>query len=452
MTNSSQRKAIAVANDPNPLDHPLFSGFRQEMVQFSPELVKHIYFDHQRNRYLYGASDGSYIALPLSDVKRRLKKLGISNARDPLTELSLIDDCLLFVQDNQSIQFAGPLAGYPCGMVEQCGNRILVTSEAKPFDIVEGEYAVLLEFLDGLLGHNADQLETFLLWWKGIIWEREKPRQALVIGGEPGSGKSLLQKIVSYTLGGRSAKPYRYLTGRTEFNSELFGAEHLIIDDESASTDHRSRESLGNEIKQIAVGSEHRLHAKGRDAIMLSPFWVLSFSLNDEEENLQVLPRMEKSLEDKIILLQARKSPLPMPTNTAEERSQFWKRLCSDASGLLYVLKDMDVPADKRSERYVVKAFHHPELLRALRNTSKETELLELIETHIRLPFRGSAASLDGMLRTAAPQQTSQLFSFPSACAALLGRLQKIHPERVESVRSKSNREWCIAPEKEQGG
>ena len=169
-------------------------------------------------------------------------------------------------------------------------------SQAKPFEVKEGSFDVLASLLEGLFGQDQKQLDCFLFWWRGILFERTKPRQALVIAGDAGGGKSLLQQLITHTLGGRSVKPYKYLTGRTEFNSEMFGAEALVIDDESASTDFRSRENLGNEIKQIVVGSEHRFHAKGRDALMLSPFWVLSFSLNDEAENLQVLPRMEKTL------------------------------------------------------------------------------------------------------------------------------------------------------------
>lgn len=426
-----------------PLNNPMFGGMVPAQKAFDPGIVKEMFYDAGKKHYLYRAQDGRYIALPVSDLKRRLKALGVSNKREPLTELSAIDDCLLYIQDFQSIQYAGALAGYPCGLVEQHGNRVLVTSEAKQFEIKEGSYDILLQFLDGLLGHDIKQLKTFLWWWKGIMFEREKPRQALVIAGVASSGKSLTQQILSHTLGGRSAKPYRYLTGRTEFNSEMFGAEHLVIDDESSHTDFRSRESLGNQLKQIVVGSEHRLHAKGRDALMLSPFWALSFTINDESENLQVLPRMERSLEDKIILLQARCKPLPMPTGTAEERKAFWDRLCADASGLLHALKQDEIPSEFKSQRFIVKAYHHPELLRALSSISKESELLELIEENIKLPWEGTAVALDGLLRLNAPHQAHQLFSFSGACAQLLGRLMKLHPERVKYKRGK-DRNWTI--------
>jgi hypothetical protein len=447
MTTANTRKLISGANDPDPFANSLFAGIRHEQKTLHPDIVKDVFYDPAHKHYLYRAQDGTYIALALADVKRRLKERGISNRLDPVTELSAIDDCISYVQDYQSVQYAGALAGYPCGLLEQNGHRILVTSEAKPFEIKEGSFDVLSAFLEGLLGHDEKQLDAFLYWWRGIIFEKAKPRQALVIAGDAGSGKSLLQQLITHTLGGRSAKPYRYLTGRTEFNSELFGAEHLVIDDESASTDYRSRESLGNQIKQIVVGSEHSHHGKGRDAITLSPFWVISFTLNKEAENLQVLPRMERSLEDKILLLQARAMPMPMPTGTGEERKAFWDRLRVEASGLLHALKISDVPAESMSQRYIVKAYHHPELLRALSNISKEAELLDLIDTHVRLPFRGTAAKLDGILREFSSRQCDQLFNFPNACAVLLGRLEKLYPDRVEKERTKTERLWCIKPE-----
>jgi hypothetical protein len=441
---ANSRDIVSGAKDPDPLNNPLFSGIRQEIKTFSPEMTEGIYYDGARKHYHCRTKGGRYIALPLADVKRWFKFRGVSGKQDPYTTLSAIDDCLLYIQDSKSVQYAGPLAGYPCGMIEQHGNRVLVTSEAKTFEVKEGLFDVLASYLEGLLGHDQAQLDCFLFWWWGILFQRAKPRQALVLAGPAGSGKSLMQQLITHTLGGRSAKPYSYSTGKTEFNKDLFFAEHLVIDDESASTDHRSRESLGSQLKQIVVGSEHRLHAKGLDALMLSPFWVLSFSLNDEAENLQVLPRMEKSLDDKIILLQARANPMPMPTGTEAERKAFWDRLCSDASGLLFALKNKEVPAGLKSERYVVKAYHHPELLRALSNISKEAELLELIETFVRLPWTGSAARIDGLLRDSAPRRCDQLFNFPNACSVLLGRLQKLYPERIEKVRTKAERLWSI--------
>ena len=63
----------------------------------------------------------------------------------------------------------------------------------------------------------------------------------------------MLQNILTVILGGRAAKPYQFMTGGTGFNSDMFGAEHLMIEDESPSTDMRARRAFGAQIKNMTV-------------------------------------------------------------------------------------------------------------------------------------------------------------------------------------------------------
>lgn len=151
---------------------------------------------------------------------------------------------------------------------------------------------------------------------------------------------------------------------------------------------------------------------------------------------------------DKIILLQARCSPMPMPTETEEERKAFRDQLLSDASALLHFLRDTEVPEEFRSPRYSVRAYHHPEILRALADISKEAELMELIEEHITpLPYKVTATTIERRLRNLSPHHCGQLFTFPGACAVLLGRLKKLYPDRIVYERTKHARLWTIKPE-----
>src|SRR5204862_7823749 len=101
----------------------------------------------------------------------------------------------------------------------------------------------LLETL--LYDSHYDQLSYGFAWLKVAyealragVW---RPGPALALAGPRNCGKSLLQQLITLILGGRSAKPYRYMRGGTEFNADLFGAEHLCIEDEHCSTDIRSR-------------------------------------------------------------------------------------------------------------------------------------------------------------------------------------------------------------------
>ena len=99
------------------------------------------------------------------------------------------------------------------------------------------------------------------------------------------------------------ASPYQYMTGMTPFNGEMFKAEHLVIEDNAASTDIRARRSFGSLLKTITVNDHQPCYAKGKQAVSLTPFCRLSISVNDEPENLMVLPPIDESIEDKLILL-----------------------------------------------------------------------------------------------------------------------------------------------------
>ena len=106
----------------------------------------------------------------------------------------------------------------------------------------------------------------------------------------------------------------------------MFRAEHLVVEDNAASTDIRTRRNFGAFLKTITVNDDQPCFGKGREAVNLTPFWRLSISVNDEPENLMVLPPIDESIEDKLILLKAYSTPMPMPTETLEERHRFWKR------------------------------------------------------------------------------------------------------------------------------
>ena len=95
--------------------------------------------------------------------------------------------------------------------------------------------------------------------------------QALVLVGERDCGKSLLQKIITQLLGGRMAKPFLYMSGQTAFNGNLFGAEHLSIEDEQPYTDIKSRRNFGAKIKEIVAIDDQNSHKKFRDGVTL-PF------------------------------------------------------------------------------------------------------------------------------------------------------------------------------------
>jgi hypothetical protein len=252
---------------------------------------------------------------------------------------------------------------------------------------------------DGVFDERFNQQQYVWAWLK-IAFETLRDKSwrggpAMALAGPRDCGKSLLQNLFTLILGGRAAKPYKYMSGGTQFNADLFGAEHLAIEDEHSSTDIRARRALGSSIKQFTSNKAQYCHGKGRNALTLAPFWRVSISVNEEAENLMVLPPLsaseEDSIADKIILLKARKADL-MPTASTTEYEAFWDKLISELPAFLSHLVSWKIPEEIQHGRFGVKAWQHPELLTELDKHSPETQLLAIIEEVI---FSGYRANLE---------------------------------------------------------
>ena len=223
------------------------------------------------------------------------------------------------------------------------------------------------------------------------------------------------------------------MSGATEFNGDLFGAEHLMIEDEVAFTDIRARRHFGARIKDFTVNSVQSCHGKNRPALSLKPFWRTTITLNDEPENLLILPPIDDSLEDKIILLKA-------------------NQLMAELPMFLHMLVNYKIPAALKSGRFGVKHFQHPELLAALNEMSPETRLMGFIDAALEEAghtgqWVGTATDLERMLNESAVAfEARRLLDWNNATGTYLGRLAKKLPNRVRGQRSKDSRTWTIYP------
>ncbi len=360
------------------------------------------------------------------------------------------------IQMKQDIVYAGRLAGYRQGFHEVLEQRILVTDSPKIIEPVAGEWPTLKALLDGLLKDGTTNQVPYLLGWLKVSYSTLRdgkfvPSQALCIAGPRNSGKSLIQNLITKILGGRVAKPYQYMTGQTSFNSELFGAEHLMVEDEAASTDIRARRNFGSFIKTFTVNETQNCHGKNKQALTLKPFWRLSITVNEEPENLMVLPPIDESVGDKIMLLKAFNRPMPMPTGTAAEREKFWNTIISELPAFLDYLLNSEIPVELKDDRFGINTYHHPDLLSALSELQPEMKLLSYIDQSIywgSSEWKGSAETLERTLTrdgAAFQYEARKLLYYPAACGTYLGRLAKQFPDRVSSVKNMGKTVWTIS-------
>ena len=332
-------------------------------------------------KYMIPRDGGGWVNVSLSGLKLALKERGLLNMAGAGQLLSPIESFTHELHTRYAVDFAGGLAGYRYGWYQRNGHNILVTEELKLPEAVQGECPIIEKLFGRWFGEA--QLPYVLGWLKhgylNLLPDNQafQPAQMLALCGEPGAGKNLFQDIVTEILGGRVAKPYRYLSGGTTFNSDLTGAEHLQISDEVAKQDYPTRRRFGSAIKDICVNNQQSIHAKGREAINLPLRWRLTASLNDREEDLRVLPPYERQLWEKITLIKFHHGKELLPAQ--HEREVFWATILDEIPALCSFLMNYPIPKALTDPRYGVTHYHNPELLIALDAISPELQLHDLI-------------------------------------------------------------------------
>ena len=380
------------------------------------------------------------------------------------SSLSDIDIEILDVQDHRDVNYYGPLCGRNAGFYEELGVRYLVTEDMKLPEPIKGEWLNLDSVLKGLLSRNEAkeigeiQYHTFCGWVKSSVEAlragREQQQQALALCGPAGCGKSFIQHLITDMFAGRSAKVEGYFNGKTNFNADLFKAEHLILEDEYVSTRITDRLKLGAALKSHCVGvTTAKLHAKGKDGLNIRPWWRISISLNDDPETMMILPPLDDHIADKLIILRASRSEFPMPFSTPDEKKIFRAQLVKEIPAFLYwLIHEYEIPencADRH--RYNVSFFHHPELKESLERLSPESHLLELIDSCFAKEFNESklrltAKEIENRLRVWDVRSAEKLLTFNNAMGTYLGRLAKKHPKRIISHKTEAQRLWEIQP------
>lgn len=368
--------------------------------------------------------------------------------------LTVLDTIRTRCMTEQFVDYAGPLAGHRVGLFATTdGRQILVTSEpATVFDGPgkKGSIDFIRRYLEELL-QGDDQLEWCLCWLKCAVEAlREgsfRPGQMVVLAGPPESGKSFFHFFITELLGGRAASPYKFMVDRTTFNADLAQAESLVIEDEVGHKDIRSRFAFGAMIKQMTVNEFFDVHGKNRQAISLPTFRRLTLSVNEQAQDLLVLPPMDNTPADSIIgkvsLLKCTVAKL------SADRTENKARLRREIPAFRRFLADFKIPKRLHNARFGCTAWHHPELLDKLCELSPETTLLEYIGQCDKSLFdgdgswQGSATELEAKLVGSEPA-AARLFQHTSSCGQLLAKLAAKWPERFSQSRSQGKVRWKI--------
>ena len=90
-------------------------------------------------RFFYRQQKEKYIALKAPDAKKILRLAGVPND-DGLSGMKIVDEILTDLQMNQSLDYAGYIAGYDAGLHENQGARILSMRSPKTPELQKMPY------------------------------------------------------------------------------------------------------------------------------------------------------------------------------------------------------------------------------------------------------------------------------------------------------------------------
>ena len=421
-------------------------------VELEHRLQLPIWFYPPSEKYYVQNELMEYVPYTKTTLKLILKSWGLRGRVHDDELQSPIDSLIADVSYGKSVSYAGRLAGIKVGCYQMNGKRVLVTSDPVILEAKEGQFPMIESVVGQLFNGGEIDQRPYVYGWlkmgrKAVLEAFPMPGQALVLAGPRNAGKNLFQDIITEALGGRAEKPYRYMVGKSEFNGDLFGAEHLCIADEVPFYDMPSRRVFGSKIKDMCVNSLQSCHGKHKEALTLYPIWRLSISVNDEAENLVMLPPLEESIEDKIMLLKVDQAIMPMKSDSPRSRVEFWDAARAEIPSFLYFIESYVVPDELQESRFGIKAFQHPDLVEILKEMTHENRLMALMEI-IVIPDNGSWKGTLEELETALledstyKRQIEKLLYYPTALMTYMRRLHKSAPERVRWFKSGGKSTW----------
>lgn len=428
--------------------------------------VEDLVFDHSTGKFYRketNSKDWTGLRI-LESVKEHISKQGYSLAKER-GKASPADTVISHLQskDGGAVDYAGELAGHDAGIYSTREARYLVTNGATLPTPTKTDWSLIKQFLETLFINDV-QLHRFYGWMKIAIEARNKgaiiPGQACVFAGPPGCGKSLLQqRIITALLGGRTCKPIQYIRGTTTFNKDLTRAEHWVLEDEHASTRLAHRRAFGTAVKDITVNQMHRLHGKGRDAQVSLPLFIrLTVSLNDEPENLMVLPPLDDSIVDKMMIFHVG-GEFAFDIREPEKRMEFEAKIDAAIPGFAWFLINEWVIADElKDTRFGIKAYISEEIMQVFEDNAEYNTLLELIDSHYYPSTQSdrvvvTSAQLQNTLESAdciMCHTARQLLGGAANVGGLLRKIADKYPDRVKCLTTghSSPKKWGLYPPK----
>ena len=385
---------------------------------------------------------------------------GISDERPKGATNSQMDEVINQIQQVKAVDGAAPFiyrrdAVVPFGAKRYLNvvRRGLLVAAERPQSWGQN-FPYIAALLDGYFD-PPEQLDYFLSWLAYAYAHAHAghPRngQAAFIAGDVNLGKTLVSNVLVGDLLGGHMDASDYLLGESRFNKELFEVGLWTVDDTVPSSDPRKQQLYSAMLKKIPANYSFRYHPKFRDEIMLPWAGRVIVTCNADPESIRILPDVEMSLLDKVMLFKVAKAERDF-TDAAE-------RIRAELPAFARFLLDYRIPPHCVGDaRFGVKCYHHAELVETAQQSSRTgvfIELLEMFKASVfcnadRDEWRGSASQLLSDMKNDETTRHVADKYLPEHIGRLLGKLEAQNfPGLRRASHHGSIRTWIISATKE---
>lgn len=226
------------------------------------------------------------------------------------------------------------------------------------------------------------QIVMFLSWLASFYRQGHSrrictnPGQALVLAGPASAGKTFLAKKIVARLAGGFSSAVDYFINGGRFTDDIVCAPMLLIDDAISDLKGNDRDKMTNLIKQVVATGSMRSEAKFQSALTSLP-WPgrVGIFCNSDAQSLSVLPNLEASTKDKFMMLMAGHAAYPFAQDYSVQEA--W--ILDELPWFALFLLNYQVPQRFVSVRYGVRAWQHPDMVRASQVTGFSHTLEQIL-------------------------------------------------------------------------
>ena len=425
------------------------------------DAIKGYYHDRDRNTYCRKDEQGVWnTSMRKEDVTTDLKIAGLWTKAGKGERASQTEIALSQIRNRKGIDGVFPAFFCNEDIVDIHGMRYVNTSRAKLFQPAEksgswGEgFLKMAAYFDFVFGQV--QLPYLLGWlayfYKSALKGKVVQGQAVFVAGGVDGGKTFFGDAFLQQIFGATGDATKYLTGEDQFNMSLFSSPIWTVNDAVATTDNRSRNKFSQFIKAVVANRKFIMRGMRREGVKLPWNGRVVVSMNDDPESIRMLPSLDLSIKDKIILLKAQSGFKDFPTD---------EEIAAELSSFCAYLRDYEYQENVWvGGRFGISPYHHPDLIAAAEDASDTQGAEEIIAMWREIHFgpgedgakenewMGTSSELlrDMLNMETLKEIAKKQFKSSSAMGTYLGKIIKGgSPILIKNSRTAQHRSYKIA-------